>query len=130
MKFSSIVKLRFCLFIPTMILLLNGCGTLGKNKQFVQSVDSSYSVINVPNTVYEPSKQNFKNKLEVTGGDTSQGGNLSKPPRIQEKREIGGNVSEIKVNNGGIIPNYYIYPPQQNSNPENKVSTANWQIRW
>lgn len=53
---------------------------------------------------------------------------------IQEDRS-NGTVTQIKVNNGNDIPDYYMYPSQQqnlntNSTPDKNLSTPSWQISW
>ena len=54
--------------------------------------------------------------------------------RIQEQRANGGAITSIKVNNRGNIPNYYIYPnQQQNQNvndPQRNISAPTWQFSW
>ena len=54
---------------------------------------------------------------------------------IQEDRS-NGQVTQIKVDNGNNdIPDYYMYPSQQqnlntNSTPDKNLSTPSWQISW
>ena len=54
---------------------------------------------------------------------------------IQEDRS-NGQVTQIKVDNGNNdIPDYYIYPSQQqnlntNSTPDKNLATPSWQISW
>ena len=53
---------------------------------------------------------------------------------IQEDRS-NGTVTQIKVDNGDDIPDYYMYPSQQqnlntNSTPDKNLSTPSWQISW
>jgi hypothetical protein len=54
--------------------------------------------------------------------------------RAEETRGYGGNVSVIKINNRGRIPDYYIFPNQQpDSNVNNKqlnISAPTWQLHW
>ena len=68
-----------------------------------------------------------KNTTEITHESNQQ--------RIEEDRGLGGSVSQIKVDNKGKIPSYYIYPPLQqdlnlNSAPNKSVATPSWQINW
>ncbi len=53
---------------------------------------------------------------------------------IDEDRS-NGQVTQIKVDNGNDIPDYYMYPSQQqqlntNSTPDKNLSTPSWQISW
>lgn len=53
---------------------------------------------------------------------------------IQEDRS-NGQVTQIKVDNGNDVPDYYIYPSQQqnlntNSTPDKNLATPSWQISW
>lgn len=84
-----------------------------------------------------PAELNNKN-YNATGNKSASSASAvtRNQPRIQEGRSAGGTVSEIKVNNKGDIPDYYIYPSQQeqnsvvNTRPDMNVSTPNWQINW
>jgi len=56
------------------------------------------------------------------------------PQQIQEERS-NGTVTEIKVDNGGDLPDYYMYPSQQNNldnnnNSDSNITTPSWQISW
>ena len=53
---------------------------------------------------------------------------------IKEERS-NGQVTQIKVENGNALPDYYMYPSQQqnlntNSTPDKNLSTPSWQISW
>ena len=56
---------------------------------------------------------------------------VSRKKVIMEDRGPGGSVNKITVDNPGNVPDYYIYPPQQqyNNNPD-KISPPNWQYNW
>jgi hypothetical protein len=53
---------------------------------------------------------------------------------IKEQRMNGGFVTQIKIDNRGKIPDYYIYPTgQQNlniNNPQRNMATPTWQLSW
>ncbi|MFN8770972.1 MAG: hypothetical protein ACK5Z5_00510 [Neisseriaceae bacterium] len=54
--------------------------------------------------------------------------------KFEERKIYGGTVTEIKINNRGNLPSYYLYPNQpQNQNINNQqlnISTPTWQISW
>jgi hypothetical protein len=120
-------------------LALTGCSLFGYNESPTiptiplppQRLNAS-DVGAIPNTKVNASAPG-KGVMPASGGQQPSDGN---EPRIQEQRSSGGTVSEIKVNNRGNIPDYYIYPGSPNPtspNPGNSnqnIATPTWQINW
>lgn len=110
--------------------LIASCGVFGNN--------------NIPTIPLPPQKTNASDAAKVNNAkpktNASQtvqqmGGSTTPPPRIQEDRSTGGTVDQIKVNNPGDIPDYYIYPSQGqnlniNNQPDKNLATPSWQISW
>lgn len=129
---SPQVNSRF-LFIG-LCLGLSGCGIFGYDgggdgaKAIPvppEKVDTS-NTINVPQPIKADASGTKKQAKQISA-------TVPRPTtRIQEQRN-NGVVTEIKVNNRGNIPDYYIYPEAprpSNDNMPNKVSPPTWQINW
>ena len=58
----------------------------------------------------------------------------SKFSKVEEIRGAGGGISELKINNRGELPSYYIYPTSQPdlniNNQQRNISSPTWQISW
>jgi hypothetical protein len=53
--------------------------------------------------------------------------------RIEEQRGYGGTITEVKVNNRGYIPPYYLNSQQNQydgTNNPDKLMTPSWKISW
>lgn len=78
---------------------------------------------------------NKKPKSSITTKSTARQNNRYEPlTTIEEGRNNGGIVTQIKVNNRGDIPDYYIYPTQQHNlninNPQRNMAPPTWQLNW
>lgn len=128
--------------MAAVLALLNGCSLFGSGA----SADEA-PIVSPPKKVgsndlttvvnITPAELNSKNhNVPTTSKKAVSSSSVVSEPRIQEERKNGGVVSEIKVNNKGDVPDYYIYPSQQqqdsvvNNRPDMNVSTPNWQINW
>lgn len=76
------------------------------------------------------------NKRSPSGSISSAESTNSYVPftRVEEQKSSGGVVTEIKVNNRGDVPDYYLYPNQRQdlniNNPQKGISTPTWQFNW
>ena len=111
------------------LLILVGCSNASKKTpadippppQNLSKVESATPQINKN---YPRSLQHFE----------SQGSDYQPFSKVNEIRSNGGGVSEIKINNRGDLPSYYLYPnqqPEQNiNNQQRNISTPTWQLNW
>jgi hypothetical protein len=92
-----------------------------------QPNESSASPIVLPNVVI-----NESSSIEST---TANPPVVYKHTKIISEERSNGQVTQIKVQNGRDIPDYYIYPSQQqsinsNNSPGKSLATPSWQISW
>lgn len=123
--------------IPLIILsftLITSCAWFGNDT--LSSSQAQYMIPAPPQKMSSSDVAKIENQL----GEIESNAKTNKPTapadsvssqRIQEDRNSGA-VTEIKVQNRGNLPDYYIYPSkQQNLNINNQnVSTPTWQINW
>ncbi len=113
---------------------MSGCSNLNNNAHAKNNstnspqkptvVNKNAEVVPQINTNNSRSLRNFED-IKVTN---------SKFSKVEEVRGAGGSVSELKINNRGELPSYYIYPtPQPDLNINNQqrnISSPTWQISW
>ncbi len=72
--------------------------------------------------------------LDVNSNESIRNNGYVPFTKIEEAKANGGVVTEIKVNNRGDVPDYYLYPNQQQNlninNPQKSISTPTWQFNW
>ncbi|MCX8514275.1 MAG: hypothetical protein RL017_623 [Pseudomonadota bacterium] len=88
---------------------------------------SNVSPIILPNII--------NNESKFTESSPPKQTTVYKNSKIISEERSNGQVTQIKVQNGKDIPDYYIYPSQQqsiNSNnaPGKNLATPSWQISW
>jgi hypothetical protein len=89
-----------------------------------------------PRNIPTPPNMVVKNpESSITTKSTARQNNRYEPlTTIEEGRNNGGIVTQIKVNNRGDIPDYYIYPTQQYNlninNPQRNMVPPTWQLNW
>lgn len=124
---------NFTLLFAICILPLSACGIFGSSNnnsatnniqrppQKVSAADAAAPNMNQ----IQPVQNSAKGKVQAS--------NVQKTSRIQEQRDSGGSVTQVKVTNSHDIPDYYIYPNKQpiDSNaPSSVVMPPSWQINW
>ncbi len=135
MKTKIMLSIAFCI-----VTIITACSTtssknniptipappqnLGADQGNATLIVDSPPTTDVAHLAESSTKQNASSDV----GSTTTG-------RIQEERGAGGTVNQIKVENKGDIPPYYINPPLQqdlnlNSAPNKSVATPSWQIDW
>ena len=108
------MKTHLLMSILGLTVLIMSCSTTGGNDEIPMIPAPPQSLNNAPNTITiiddEASAPATitQNKLK-TESEVAE----NKHPRIEEDRGAGGTVNQIKVENKGSIPTYYIYPPLQ-----------------
>ncbi len=117
---------KFSLII-SIFATLNSCSLFGTSTEDIPTVlppENKTTASNVVITKPNSGKSNSSNSTAYINHQT----------KIIENRGIGGSVDQIKVDNPGNMPDYYIYPAQeQNLNRNNqpdKIATPTWQINW
>jgi hypothetical protein len=122
------------LLLPICGCILTGCSLFGSN-------NNNYPTIPLP--PQKISESDTAIAVNPVGNKSSASHPLASSPMpeartnqrtIQEERSNGA-VTQIKVDNGNDIPDYYMYPSQQqnlntNSTPDKNLSTPSWQISW
>lgn len=128
-------------FFLISITIISGCSLFGSNNNYPTTNDDYTTTIPLP-----PQKLNASNAAAPVNpghikttpasapkSNTQAHHTNSYPQQIQEERS-NGTVTEIKVNNGNDLPNYYMYPSQQNTssknNSDSNITTPTWQISW
>ncbi len=122
---------KYLLLIATSIIFTS-CSLFG-------NTSNSYPTIPLPPQKISESDTAIAVKESALKHNSSapQGSNPVTYPNqrtIQEYRS-NGTVTQIKVDNGNDIPDYYMYPSQQqdlntNSTPGKDLSIPSWQISW
>ena len=119
------------------ILLTVSCSTTNNNEMAVaipappQSLNAPLGKINIVDDDASPASSSNTSNVESATRPESE----SSQRHIEEDRSIGGTITQIKVENKGNLPNYYINPSLQqdlnlNSAPNKSVATPSWQINW
>jgi hypothetical protein len=113
------------LFLPLVLMVAN-CSNLTNT--------GKYQTINLPISNHiESNPTNVINNSSESSLSLQQN-NQNNAKIIKEQRN-NGNIVQIKVDNNNRLPNYYVYPSQQeklniNNNPDKNVATPSWQINW
>ena len=134
MKTNTILSITFCV-----VAIITACSTTSSKNNIPTipappqnlSADQGNATLVVdspPAAVAQTAESSTKQNASGDVGSTAT-------DRIQEERGVGGTVNQIKVENKGDIPTYYINPPLQqdlnlNSAPNKSVATPSWQINW
>ena len=122
---------KYLLFIAIGIIFTS-CSLFGNTNNNYPTIPLPPQKVNESDTavaVKESATKTNSNTLQSSSPVTYQGKRT-----IQEDRS-NGTVTQIKVDNGNDIPDYYMYPSQQqdlntNSTPGKDLSTPSWQISW
>lgn len=119
------------LALPFGGLIIVGCSMFTGNNSY-PTIPLPPQKINASDAVM-PANQGKKITASHPLSSEPLGGNTNHRT-IQEERS-NGQVTQIKVDNGNDIPDYYMYPSQQqnlntNSTPDKNLSTPSWQISW
>lgn len=122
--------MRKCFFWLLNSSVLFACSNTGNKPQY--NIPAPPKNFMVESNVVSP--QINKNTPHSLQNLKSQNPRYQPFSKIQEIRGNGGSVSEIRINNRGDIPNYYIYPNQQPdlniNNQQRNISTPTWQLNW
>ncbi len=122
---------KYLLLIATSIIFTS-CSLFGNNSNNYPTIPLPPQKVDESNTAVA-----VKESTSKASSSTAQG---SPPVTYQNKRTVqedraNGTVTQIKVDNGNNLPDYYMYPSQQqdlntNSTPGKDLSTPSWQISW
>ncbi len=123
---------KYLLLVATAGIIFTSCSLFGNTSNSYPTIPLPPQKIDESNTVVA-----VKESSPKSGSSTPK----SSPAIIyQGKRTIqedrsNGTVTQIKVDNGNNLPDYYMYPSQQqdlntNSTPGKDLSTPSWQISW
>jgi len=123
------------ILITSSFITLSGCALFETNDDFniptIEQPPQSFDAKSTKNAARIPINTKINASSPTSKND--QAAQSNNTPRVQEDRDLGGSVDQIKVNNKNL-PSYYIYPTQQNWNvnriPDRSISTPNWQINW
>ena len=134
------MKIKY-LLLPFGYTLLAGCSFFGgNNNHYAADGSGGYETIPLPpqkinsSAVTTPANPVRIKTMPASAPKNHASGAYvnSYPQRIQEDR-ANGTVTEIKVDTGKDLPDYYMYPSQQNprnNNSDANISTPSWQISW
>ena len=121
--------MKTCCTLVILTLIIIGCSVFDNTP------------INYPTIPLPPQKTNASDAImpvnlgKVKDITTSKTVRANKDKRTIEEDRSNGQVTQIKVDNGNSMPDYYMYPSQQqnlniNSTPDKDLSTPSWQINW
>ncbi|MFN7095186.1 MAG: hypothetical protein ACK4M7_07460 [Burkholderiales bacterium] len=123
--------LKNLLILVSTCVILIGCSLFTDPEQDIPTISTPPHKPNASNVglSYPPAKLNTSQARIST---TAKGTRIQ---RIVENRSSGGTIDQIKIDNPGDIPDYYIYPSQQQNlniinQQDNDIATPNWQISW
>ena len=123
---------KYLLLLATTSIIFTSCSLFGNTSNRYPTIPLPSQKINESDTV-----ATVKENATKTNSNTSQSSSTVtyKSKRTIQEDRSNGTVTQIKVDNGNILPDYYMYPSQQqdlntNSTPGKDLSTPSWQISW
>lgn len=123
------INFLYPLFLP----LLYSCSIMSHNTESVTPPPKTLSQ-STPANLSTDTTTKFTPVNANTGANSSKSTKSAAAKRIQEQKDYGGEVKEVKVNNINNVPSYYIYPQghgvDTNAPSSDSVSTPSWKLSW